>query len=259
MPVFTRSTVGSRRERVVGDGGPPIKPSDRSAATSIDAVGCAERRYVVETYACTIDALRALAAALRAVKGGMSLCRRPIPDAWRNIPARPSNKSRSAGLGAAIIWLRHRRIARSPGDARGCVGLMAERLGRHAHRDGQVSLGLAGCHPNLSASWSINRRGSGKDDLGPTAADRLRIAAGRHPGGRDNAAAPPASRYAGHRRMASEDYNESDTACQCSRSGQRHMQKHTQSSPAACSSSYLALNCTSQEKMVPRRGVCRGG
>lgn len=79
MPVFTRSTVGSRRERLVGDGGPPIEPGDRSAATSIGAVGCAERRYVVETYACTIDALRALAAALRAVKGGMFLCPKVYP------------------------------------------------------------------------------------------------------------------------------------------------------------------------------------
>ena len=70
--------------------------------------------------------------------------------------------SRSAGLGTAIIWLRHRRIARSPGEVRVCVGLMAERLGRRAHRDRQVSPRLVGCHPNLSPSWSIKHRGLGK-------------------------------------------------------------------------------------------------
>lgn len=79
MPVFARSTVGSRRERVVGDGGPPIEPGDRSAAASIGAVGCAERRYGVETYASTIEAPCVLAADLGALKDGMSLCPKVYP------------------------------------------------------------------------------------------------------------------------------------------------------------------------------------
>lgn len=178
VPVVPPSTLGPQRGRVAGGATPPIEPGDGNAATSIAAVGCAERRYGVESYACTIDALCALAAAPGAVKGGMSLCRRFIPEASRNIPATPSNMSRSAGLGAAIIWLRRRRIARSPAEVRVGAGLMVDRSGRRGHRDGQVLLGLAGGPPNLSASWSMNRCGLGKDDLGPSAADRLRITAG---------------------------------------------------------------------------------
>lgn len=64
---------------MVGDDAPPIEPGDGSAATSIGAVGCAERRYVAETYACTMNALCALAAALGALKGGMSLCPKVYP------------------------------------------------------------------------------------------------------------------------------------------------------------------------------------
>lgn len=137
---------------MVGDDNPADRAGRWNAATSIGAVACAERRYGVDTSACTIEAPCALAAALGAVQGGTPLCPKVYPEVWRHILARPSNKSRSAGLGAAIVWLRHRRIARSPGDARGCVGLMAERSSRRARRDGKVLLGLAGCHPNLSAS-----------------------------------------------------------------------------------------------------------
>lgn len=64
---------------VVGDDTPSTEPDDRNAATSIGAVACAETRYGVETSACTIDALCALAAALGAVQDGMSLCSRVYP------------------------------------------------------------------------------------------------------------------------------------------------------------------------------------
>ena len=132
---------------------------------------------------------------------------------------------------------------------------MAERSGRRAHRDAKVLLGLPGCPPNLSASWSMKRRGLGKDDLGPSAADRLRIAAGRHPGRRDNAVVPPASRCAGHRRRpqriimkATPPANVQDrvsaTCENIPRAAQRHAPRF-----------HLGLNCISQEKMVPRRGL----
>lgn len=79
VPVVPPSTLRPQRGRVAGGGTPPLEPGDGNAATSIGPVACAERRYVVETYACTIDALRALAAALRAVKGGMFLCPKVYP------------------------------------------------------------------------------------------------------------------------------------------------------------------------------------
>lgn len=79
VPVVPPSTLRPQRGRVAGGGTPPIEPGDGNAVTSIDAVECAERRYGVDTYACTIEAPCALAAALDAVKGGMSLCSKVYP------------------------------------------------------------------------------------------------------------------------------------------------------------------------------------
>ena len=59
---------------MVGNDTPSAEPSERTAATSIGAVAFAETRYGVGTYACTVEAPCALAAALDAVKGGMPLC-----------------------------------------------------------------------------------------------------------------------------------------------------------------------------------------
>lgn len=81
MPVFPPSTLGLQRGLSIGDDNPADRTGRWNAATSIGAVACAERRCGVDTYACTIEAPCALAAALDAVKGGMSLCRRPIPEA----------------------------------------------------------------------------------------------------------------------------------------------------------------------------------
>lgn len=79
VPLVPSSTLRPQRMRVAGDDAPPIEPGDGSAATSIGAVGRAERRCGVDTYACTIEAPCALAAALDAVKGGMSLCPKVYP------------------------------------------------------------------------------------------------------------------------------------------------------------------------------------
>lgn len=65
--------------RVVGDDNPADRAGRWNAATSIGAVACAERRYGVDKSACTIEAPCALAAALGAVQGGMSLCPRVYP------------------------------------------------------------------------------------------------------------------------------------------------------------------------------------
>lgn len=74
VPVVPPSTLRAQLGRVAGGGTPPLEPGDGNAATSIGPVACAEARYGVETYACTIYALCALVAAPGGVKGGMSLC-----------------------------------------------------------------------------------------------------------------------------------------------------------------------------------------
>lgn len=51
VPVVPPSTLGLQRGRVAGGDAPQIESGDGNAAASIDAVGCAETRYGVDTYA----------------------------------------------------------------------------------------------------------------------------------------------------------------------------------------------------------------